>query len=171
MAVGYNGPVTEGYAAAYDRGTWSAPVTADPDGVLLSGVVRIGQLLRGGGQPRVLPDVERDQLVGSSAGGSRSDGVLNLVHLVPVCPLLGGGLRLPRLGLPRLGLPRGEARLPRISLGLLGPGPKPGPGLFSRRDLRLEPGAQLGLVPLGVLAGLRHLLLRGLAHPVQLRPS
>ncbi len=36
MAVGYNGPVTEGYAAAYDKGTWSAPVTADPDGVLLS---------------------------------------------------------------------------------------------------------------------------------------
>ena len=36
MAVGYNGPATEGYAAAYDRGTWSAPVTADPDGVLLS---------------------------------------------------------------------------------------------------------------------------------------
>ena len=66
---------------------------------------------------------------------------------------------------------RGQARLPRISLGLLGAGLKPGPGLLGRRDLRLEPGPQLGLVPLGVLAGLRHLLLRGPAHPVQLRPG
>ena len=85
--------------------------------------------------------------------------------------LLGGGLRLPRLGQPRLGLPRGQARLPRISLGLLGAGLKPGPGLLGRRDLRLEPGPLPGLVPLGVLAGLRHLLLRGPAHPVQLRPG
>ena len=85
--------------------------------------------------------------------------------------LLGGGLRLPRLGQPRLGLPRGQARLPRISLGLLGPGLKPGPGLFGRRDLRFQPGPHLGLVPLGVLAGLRHLLLRGPAGPVQLRLS
>ena len=71
--------------------------------------------------------------------------------------LLGGGRRLPRLGQPRL--------------GLLGAGLKPGPGLFGRRDLRLEPGPQPGLVPLGVPAGLRHLLLRGPAHPVQLRPG
>ena len=85
--------------------------------------------------------------------------------------LLGGGRRLPRLGQPRLGLPRGQARLPPISLGLLGPGLKPGPGLLGRRDLRFQPGPQPGLVPLGVLAGLRHLLLRGPAHPVQLRPS
>ena len=85
--------------------------------------------------------------------------------------LLGGGLRLPRLGQLRLGLPRGQARLPRISLGLLGPGLKPGPGLLGRRDLRLEPGSQPGLVPLGVLAGLRHLLLCGPARPVQLRPG
>ena len=85
--------------------------------------------------------------------------------------LLGGGLRLPRLGQPRLGLPRGQARLPRISLGLLGAGLKPGPGLLGRRELSLEPGPQPGLVPLGIPAGLRHLLLRGPAHPVQLRPS
>jgi len=76
------------------------------------------------------------------------------------CLLLGGGLRLQRLRQPRLGLPRGQTRLPPISLGLLG-----------RHDLRLEPGPQLGPVPLGVLAGLRHLLLRGPAAPVQLRPS
>ena len=73
------------------------------------------------------------------------------------CLLPGGGLRLPRLGLPRL--------------GLLGAGLKPGSGLLGRRDLRLEPGPQPGLVPLGVPAGLRHLLLRGPAHPVQLRPG
>ena len=85
--------------------------------------------------------------------------------------LLGGGLRLLRLGQPRLGLPRGLARLPPISLGLLGAGLKPGPGLLGRRDLRLEPGPLPGLVPLGILAGLRHLLLRSLAHPVQLRPG
>jgi hypothetical protein len=85
--------------------------------------------------------------------------------------LLGGGLRLPRLGQPRLGLPRGQARLPPISLGLPGAGLKPGPGLFRRRDLRFQPGPQPGLVPLGVLAGLRHPLLRGPAHPVQLRPG
>ena len=62
-------------------------------------------------------------------------------------------------------------RLPRISLGPLGAGLKPGPGLLGRRELSLEPGPQPGLVPLGVPAGLRHLLLRGPAHPVQLRPS
>ena len=85
--------------------------------------------------------------------------------------LLGGGLRLPCLGQPRLSLRRRSTRLPRISLGLLGPGLKPGPGLLGRRDLRLEPGPLPGLVPRGVLAGLRHLLLRGPAHPVQLRPG
>ena len=87
------------------------------------------------------------------------------------CLLLGGGLRRPRLGQPRLGLPCGQARLPCIRLGLLGAGLKPGPGLLGRRDLRLEPGAQLGLVPLGVPAGLCHLLLSGPAYPVQFRPS
>ena len=66
-------------------------------------------------------------------------------------------MRLLRLGQPRL--------------GLLGAGLKPGPGLLARRDLRFQPGPQPGLVPLGVLAGLRHLLLRGPAHPVQLRPG
>ena len=60
------------------------------------------------------------------------------------CLLLGGGLRLPRLGQPRLGLPRGQARLPRISLGLLG-----------RRELRFQPGPQPGLVPRGVPVGRR----------------
>ena len=72
-------------------------------------------------------------------------------------PPARGGLRLPRLGQPRL--------------GLLGAGLKPGPGLLGRRDLRFQPGPLLGLVPRGVLAGLRHLLLRGPAHPVQLRPG
>ena len=71
--------------------------------------------------------------------------------------LFGGGLRLPRRGQPRLSLCRRSTRLPRISLGPLG-----------RRDLRLEPGPLLGLVPRGVPAGLRQLLLRGPAHPVQL---
>jgi hypothetical protein len=36
--------------------------------------------------------------------------------------LLGGGLRLSRLGLPRLGLRRRGTRLPRFGLGLLGAG-------------------------------------------------
>ena len=85
--------------------------------------------------------------------------------------LLGGGLRLPSLRQLRLGLPRGHARLPPVSLGLLGTGLKPGPGLLGRRDLRFEPGPQPGLIPLGVPAGLRHLLLRSPAAPVQLRPS
>ena len=85
--------------------------------------------------------------------------------------LLGGGPRRPRLGEPCLSFRRCSPRLPRIGLGLLGAGLKPGPGVFRRRDLRFEPGAQLGLVPLGVPAGLRHLLLRSVAHPVQLRPS
>ena len=141
------------------------------------GVIRAGRLGRVPRPGRVLPG-----LAGPGLGLGRP-GLRAGHRLVPLLPrrsqlllrgprlLLGGGLRLPRLGLPRLGLPRGEARLPRISLGLLGPGPKPGPGLFGRRDLRLEPGPQPGLVPLGVLAGLRHLLLRGPAHPVQLRPS
>ena len=74
-----------------------------------------------------------------------------LAHPVQLRPSRFG--RLPRLGQLRLGLP--------------GAGLKPGPGLLGRRELRLEPG----LVLLGVPAGLRHLLLRGLAHPVQLRPS
>ena len=58
---------------------------------------------------------------------------------------LFGALSRPRFG---LGLPR---------LGLLGAGPKPGPGLLARLDLRFQPGPQLGLLPRGVLMGLRHL--------------
>ncbi len=115
------------------------------------GVIRAGRLGRVPRPGRVLP--------GLAGPGPRAGH-----RLVPLLPrrgqlllrgprlLLGGGLRLPRLGLPRLGLPRGEARLPRISLGLLGPGLKPGPGFFGRRDLRLKPGPLLGLVPLGVPA-------------------
>ena len=80
--------------------------------------------------------------------------------------LLGGGLRLARLGQPRLCLRRRSMRLPRIRLGPLGAHLKPGPGLLGRRDLRFEPGPQPGLVPLGIPAGLRHLLLRGPAHPI-----
>ncbi len=141
------------------------------------GVIRAGRLGRLPRPGRVLPG-----LAGPGLGLGRPG--LGAGHrLVPLLPrrcqlllrglrlLLGSGLRLPRLGLPRVGLPRGEARLPRISLGLLGPGLKPGPGFFGRRDLRLKPGPLLGLVPLGVPAGLRHLLLRGPAHPVQLRPG
>ena len=64
-----------------------------------------------------------------------------------------------------------SARLPPISLGLLGAGLKPGPVLLGCRELRFEPGLLLGLVPLGIPAGLGHLLLRGPAHPVQLRPG
>ena len=97
-------------------------------------------------------------------------------HLLPRGPrlLLGGGLRLPRLGQPRLRLRRRSGRLLRLGqprLGLLGAGLKPGPGLLGRGDLRFQPGPQPGLVPLGVPAGLRHLLLRGPAYPVQLRPG
>ena len=81
--------------------------------------------------------------------------------------LLSVSLRLPRLGQLPFGLPGSEARLPPIGLGLLGAGPKLRPGLFGRRDLRLQPG----LVRARRLAGLRHLLLRRPAHPVQLRPG
>jgi len=83
------------------------------------------------------------------------------------CLLLCGGRRLPGLGQLRLGLPRGLPRLPPFSLGLLGAGLKPGP--LGRRELCFQPGPLLGLVPLGVRPGLRYLLLRGLAHLVQLR--
>ena len=38
--------------------------------------------------------------------------------------LLGGGLRLPRLGQPRLGLHRRSTRLPRLSLGPLAAPPE-----------------------------------------------
>ena len=81
--------------------------------------------------------------------------------------LFGGGLRLPRLGLPRLGLRGRGARLPRLGLGLFGAGLEPGPGLLGCRDRRLQLGPQLGLVLLGIPVGLRQLLLRGLACPVQ----
>ena len=80
---------------------------------------------------------------------------------------LSVSLRLPRLGQLPFGLPGSEARLPPIGLGLLGAGPKLRPGLFGRRDLRLQPG----LVRARRLAGLRHLLLRRPVHPVQLRPG
>ena len=81
---------------------------------------------------------------------------------------LSVSLRLPRLGQLPFGLPgRCEARLPPIGLGLLGASPKLRPGLFGRRDLRLQPG----LVRVRRLAGLRHLLLRRPAHPFQLRPG
>ena len=94
-------------------------------------------------------------------------------HLILRGPrlLLGGGPCRQRLGEPCLSFSRCSPRLPRIGLGLIGAGLKPGPGLFRCRGPRLEPGAQLGLVPLGVPAGLRHLLLRSVAHSVQLRPS
>ena len=59
--------------------------------------------------------------------------------------LSGGGLpgRLAAAGAGTL----------RLSLGLIGAGLRPGPGVLERRDLRFEPGPQLGLVPGGVLAG------------------
>ena len=120
---------------------------------------RLGRVLRPG---RVLPGLGRPGL----RPGHRLVPLLpGRGHLLPRGPrlLLGGGNRLPRLGQPRLGLPCGPARLPRISLGLLGAGPELGPGLFARRDLRFQPGSQLGLLPRGVLMGLRHLLGRGLA--------
>ena len=64
---------------------------------------------------------------------------------VRTCNLSGGGLpgRLAAAGAGTL----------RLSLGLIGAGLKPGPGVLERRDLRFEPGPQLGLVPGGVLAG------------------
>ena len=85
--------------------------------------------------------------------------------------LLGGGLRRQRLGQPRLSLRRRSTRLPRTTLGPLGTALKPGPGLLARRDLRFQPGPQLGLILRSVLTGPGHLLLHGPAHPVQLRPS
>ena len=54
--------------------------------------------------------------------------------------LLGGSLRRQRLGQLGIGLYRRGARLLGIGLGLFGTGPKPGPGLLCRRDLRFEPG-------------------------------
>ena len=80
---------------------------------------------------------------------------------------LSVSLRLPLLGQLPFGLPGSEARLPPIGLGLLGAGPKLRPGLFGRRDPRLQPG----LARARRLAGLRHLLLRRPAHPVQLPPG
>jgi hypothetical protein len=77
---------------------------------------------------------------------------------------LGAGHRLPRLG--QLRLRRGPARLPPVSLGLLGPGLKPGPGLLGRREPRLEPGPLLGIP-----AGLGQLLPGGPAGLVQLSPG
>ena len=92
--------------------------------------------------------------------------------------LLGRGLAGLRhlLGCGRLGrLPRPRCALPGLAgpgfglgfglglprLGLLGAGLKPGLGLLARLDLRFQPGSQLGLLPRGVLMGLRHLLGRG----------
>ena len=148
-------------------------------------VLRPGRVLPGLGfglgrrglrtRPRVIPLLRyRGHLLlrgPLSPGSPGSPGLRGPRLLCGPRLLLGGGLRLPRLRQLRLGLPRGQACLPPVSLGLLGTGLKPGPDLLGRRDLRLEPGPQLGLVPLGVPAGLRHLLLRGPAAPVQLRPS
>jgi len=56
----------------------------------------------------------------------------------------------------------------QLSLGVLGAGLKPGAGLLCRRDLGFQRRPQLGLVPRGVLADLRHLPVRILEGPVQL---
>ena len=139
-------------------------------GVIRAG--RLGRVLRPG---RVLPGLA-DPGPGLGRLGLRAcDRLVPLLprrrHLIPRSPrlLLGGGRRLPSLGQPRLSLRRRSACLPCISLSALGTGLKPGPGLLAGRDLRLQPGPQLGPVPLGVPAGLLHLLLRGPPHPVQLR--
>jgi hypothetical protein len=83
--------------------------------------------------------------------------------------LFGGRCRRYRLGPPRLGLGRSRARLSGLRLGPLGTGLKPSLGFLCCRDLRFESGPQLGLVPRGLLADLRYLLLRGPADLVQLR--
>ncbi len=41
----------------------------------------------------------------------------------------------------------------RLGLGVVGAGMNPGARVLERRDLRFEPGPQLGLVPGGLLAG------------------
>jgi len=69
----------------------------------------------------------------------------------------GGGL-LGRLGAV------GEGTL-QLSLGLLGAGLEGSAGLLGRCDLGLERRPQLSLVPRGVLPGLGHLPVSGLAGP------
>ena len=83
-------------------------------------------------------------------------------------PAARGAFGLSRGGLPGR-LVTVSAGTLQLSLGVLGAGLEGGAGVFGRRDLRFEPGPQPGLVPRGVLAGLGHLPVGGLAGPVQLR--
>ncbi len=75
--------------------------------------------------------------------------------------MLGRSLPRHRLSQPRIGLRHGATCLPGLGFSLLGTGHKPRPGLLGRRDLSLEPGPQLGLLPRGVLPHCGHLLRSG----------